>query len=195
MALGASAVAVTGIAGLTSIVLYGMNIADRKTGNLMDCVQQAVRSLPEIRESLPPVFADALNDQRAPDYIDQLDVSARIAKTTDRHGPSARPVLEIRNKGDRTVSLMSMRVVVVNDDGDPIAEINTWGATPLAVDDNEWRGPLMPGATRLIPLNSWHLREIPRDENLRVECEITEVRTWTPHTASPAEAESLEGSV
>lgn len=174
VAWGASAVAVTLIASGSLIVVYGMNIVDRKTGNLIEFVEQVVQGLPELASSLPPVLADALNDERRPDYTRHLSVSGRMVST--RRG-TVRPVITLENRGSEMVSMLSMRIVVLNEDGDPIAEVNEWGATPIAADDC-WRGPLMPGSTRHFPVKRIYLRDDWSPEDLHVEIDITDVRVW-----------------
>jgi hypothetical protein len=176
--LGISATVVTLIVSGTGIILYGMNIADRKSGNLVEFVEQAVQNLPEIVESLPPVLADAVNAERHPEYAEFLDVSVRLSNQTTRNGHRT-PVVEVRNVGDEVVSLMSMRIVLLGESGDPIGEMNEWVATPFAA-DHDWRGPLMPGSTRQFPVRRHyygrHYGE--SDPAVDVSYEITEIRIW-----------------
>lgn len=177
LALGLSAVIVTTIASGTGIILYGMNIADRKSDNLTGLIEEAVQNLPEFIDSLPPALADVFHDQRSPEYARQLDVSVRLADTRTRNG-RVRPIVEVRNSGDEMVSLLSMRIVILDAQGDPVAEMNEWIATPIAA-DHDWRGPLLPDATRTIPIRSHRCYDITDPiESLQVTYEITDVRTW-----------------
>ena len=85
-----------------------------------------------------------------------------------------------------------MRIVLVDSEGFPIAEINEWAATPIADGNNSWRGPLFPGSKRVFRARSHHLRDQrslafdPADPDgvrlngIRGEVEITELRVWTP---------------
>ncbi len=178
LALGFSALLVTLAIGCASIILYGMNIADRKTENLVELVQQAVRGLPELEKSLPPVLADVLSDRRQPDYRRSISLAARLVA----EGGTLHPVLEIKNEGQEVVSLLSMRVVVLDDKGEPVAEWTVWGATPFAADD-DWRGPLLPGATRRFAVRGRRQARGGRPlegrlEALRAEAEITDIRIW-----------------
>jgi len=133
-----------------------------------------------------------VNDERRPDYVKKLEVSARLVPVQDRDG-RLRPVVEIRNKGDEVVSLLSFRVVVFDADGRPIWESNEWGATPIAA-ELPWRGPLMPGATRSFPCRP--LCDGGRhSEDLRVQTEITDVRVWRagkPETVSEHTGSSVK---
>lgn len=176
IAWGISTVLVVLIASVAGIAAYGLHIVDRKTDNLLDFAQEGIQNLPALKDALPPVLADAINDLRQPDYVDRLDVSVRIADSSGRRG-WLRPVVEVHNRGDQVVSLLSLRVTVLNEDGDPVAETNEWGATPIAA-DHSWRGPLLPGAKRRFACGSiWHRSELDPQE-LRAEIEITDVRVW-----------------
>lgn len=179
LVLGFSAIGVSLIAAGSAITLYGMNIVDRKTGNVFEFVEEAIRGLPELAESLPPVLADVLNDERRPDYAEHLDVSARL--TTSRRG-TIRPVVEVRNHGSEVVSLLSLRVVVIDEDGNPVAERNEWGATPFAA-EHDWRGPLMPGSVRRFAAGRMGFSKELHNGNLRVEIDVTDVRVWSGHQA------------
>ena len=175
LAWGFSVMLITVIMCATLIGVYGMNIVDRKTDTLTGFVQEAVRSLPEMVDSLPPAVADVLDDQRLPGYAETIDVSVRLVPVGRRDW--VRPVIEVHNRGGEMVSLLSMRVVVFDEDGDPVGEMNEWGATPIAADD-EWRGPLMPGAKRHILSRYLHLNDGRSSEELRADVEITDIRVW-----------------
>ncbi len=177
LVLGLSFVIATVIGSATVLGLYGMNIIDRKTGNVFELAESTIANLPELIQGLPPVLADVLNDQRRPDYAQQLEVS--VSLTNDRSSKGPRAVVKIRNDGDQVVSLMSMRIVVLNDRGEVVAEMNEWGATPVAA-EHDWRGPLLPGATRYFAVHhSYYDRSAgPPTGDLHVEYEITDVRVW-----------------
>jgi len=194
LAWGVSMAAVASILSLAGIILYGMNIADRKTDSLVGLTEAGLRNLPELRRSLPPALADMLNDVRSPDYRDQLEVTARLVMVPCRGAhrdqgtrERIRPVIEVRNRGKEVVSLLSIRVTVLNEDDMPIAASNEWAATPMAIDE-KWCGPLMPGATARIvgsPLPGDHRPP----EKCRVEATITDVRLWNRNAASAAPEE------
>ncbi len=114
-----AAIIVTTVVSASGIAIYALKIADGKTDSLVGLVGEAVQSLPEFCEGLPPALADAINDVRQPGYRDQLDVSVRLG---DREGSRRGRVIivEVVNRGEETVSLLSMRMVGLDGDGDPV---------------------------------------------------------------------------
>ncbi len=186
VAWGISATVVTLIISTSSIILYGMNIADRKTGSLYELIEFGVDSLPQLAEALPPFLSDAINDERRPEYAEELNITARLAKS--EYG-RLRPVVVVENDGDEVVSLMSMRIVLLDEDGNPLSEVNEWVATPIAGDDDEWRGPLLPGETRRFRARmQYGCRRDKQDAAVDVAYEITEIRTWRgPSSGSTGE--------
>ena len=178
VALGVCSVLTTAIICATGVVVYGMRIIDRKTDHLIGGVEEIIENLPELAQSLPPLFGDLLNDQRQPDYAREIDVRASIVRKPDRRG-AVRPIIEIENKGDELVSLLSLHVVVLDGQGRLMAEFNEWGASPVAADD-DWRGPLMPGSTRIIAGDRLYLHDDEPQADIQVQVEISDVRIWKP---------------
>lgn len=166
-----TAIIVTTVVTASGVAVYGIRMLDAKTETLVGLVREAAGSLPEFRESLPPALADTLDDVRRPDYVKELDISVRLAGI-DRRG-RARAVVEVANRGDEVVSLLSMRVVGLDDEGDPLIERNTWAATPLQIDD-DWRGPILPNETRRFPVRFCRGNE----EVVGLTHEITDIRLW-----------------
>jgi hypothetical protein len=171
LAISLAGVIATTIVSVSGIAVYGLRVIDKKSDSLISLVGDAARSLPEFRKALPPFLADAIDDERRPDYLKDLDVSVRLGKKDRRHG-SRRAIVEVSNHGDAVVSLLSMRVVGLDEDGDPVDERNTWVATPLQIED-EWRGPLLPHETRRFPV---HWRR--GSDTVDVTYEITDIRIW-----------------
>jgi hypothetical protein len=169
--------AVTTVLCGTAVGIYALSIVDRKSDNLVDLVRNTIHDLPEIVESLPPVLADLLADQRRPDYAANIVVSAKLASKPDHRG-RVRPIVRLTNQGDEVVSLLTMRVLVLDDQDEPIGEFTEWAASPVAV-DHDWRGPLMPGNTRVLTTHSVSIGDDAPDD-YHVEVEITDVRIWTP---------------
>ena len=175
---GVTTIVVTVIVSGAGITLYGMNMLDRKTDSVFDVVRAGASNLPELVESLPPMLADVVNHERMPAYAEQLDVKAYVrAGGESRRG--TRPIIEVRNLGDEVVSLLSMRVVVIDEDGDPVAEWNEYVATPVAIEDDDWRGPLLPN-TGPRKFASHRLRSDGDLSGYTIECQITDVRVWRP---------------
>lgn len=75
--------------------------------------------------------------------------------------------------------MLAVRVAALDARRTPVREWTEVVATPIAI-DHEWRGPLMPGATRHVVLSSW--RNFPADkaDALLVAPEISEIRVWEP---------------
>jgi hypothetical protein len=161
------------ILSLTGITIYGMRLVDKKTDNLSGLIEQTVRSLPAVKESLPPALADAFEDQRRPDYLQNLVISTKlIGDNADRGWRRCRVVVDVQNKGDETVTLMSMRLVGLDANDEPVMERSTWVATPLQL-DCEWRGPLLPHETRHFAV--WcHSSE----DAVKISHEVSEIRVW-----------------
>lgn len=183
-AISLTAVCIAFIFSGTGVVLYGMRLLDKKTDSLTGMLSQVAANLPELREALPPALADAIDDERLPEYREQLNVTARLSKTDNRRG-YGRAIVSVENKGDRVVSLLSLRLVGLDETGEPIAEQQTWAATPLQL-DCEWRGPLQPHEARLFPVH-WY-RSTPPSE---VGVEVTDIRVWRgPSGSSASQTES-----
>lgn len=191
LALGLSSVTVILVICAAGIFIYGMNIADRKTDNLLDFAGEIVRQVPQLKEALPPILGDAISDERDVSYQSELDVGVKVASV--RPGSTeVQPVIEITNGGDQVVSFLSMRIVLLDPEGIPIAESGEWAATPIADGDHRWRGPLFPGSKRSFRARSHDLLDQrwltfdPDDPNvvrltgIRGEVEITELRVWRP---------------
>ncbi len=185
-ALGTTVVVTTVILSVTTIALYSLDVVDRKTGNLFELGEAIVRGLPEVIDALPPAMADMLNDERRPDYAREISVDVRFAN--GQHG--YRPVIEVHNMGDEVVSLLSMRIVITDADGDPVAESNEWAATPIAA-DRDWRGPLLPGSTRIFSTHRWLTGKTASLDDLQLRYEISDVRVWNPDSANDHEADML----
>ncbi len=170
-AFGLSGVLITAIVCASAIGLYGLRVVDRKADGLIGLVGDAAGKLPELRAALPPALFDAIDDVRSPEYVQSLKVTSSLAPTQDRWG-RRRVAIEVENHGEQVVSLLSMRVLGLDEDGDAVDERNVWAATPIQLED-DWRGPILPGETRR--LLAWC------DDHSKiagVAHEITEVRVW-----------------
>ncbi|MHC4324599.1 MAG: hypothetical protein ACYSUX_10030 [Planctomycetota bacterium] len=175
LAMGLSAVIIAFIVSCTVVIVYGMNFAGDKSEEVVSLLEQAIKGLPELQESLPPALADMLDDRRQPDYSSQLDINTNTT-LLPADGGTVKTTIEIVNKGSEVVSLLSMRVVVLTSGNDIITESNEWGATPIAA-DHDWRGPLMPGSRRYFVISRRGLPVFSADE-LRTEVEISDIRIW-----------------
>jgi hypothetical protein len=163
----------------TVLGLYGMHLWDR---HALTITRELAGALPEWRRVLPPVIVDALNDRRAIEYREMLSVSARVA-TVGRDDDQAAVVVEVTNKGPETVSLLALRVVLENGQQVPLHELSLLAATPVALWDREWRGPLQPGAARIIAERVSGVRG-----ELKPVLEIVDVRVWSGPLPDPGSA-------
>jgi len=190
LAMGVSAIIIAFIVSCTVVIIYGMNFAGDKSEELVTLVEEAIRGLPKLQESLPPVLADILDDRRQPDYSTQLNITANTTLLPADKG-TVKTTIEIVNNGSEVVSLLSLRVVVLTSLNEIIAESNEWGATPIAA-EHDWRGPLMPGSRRYFVTSHKGLPVFSADE-LRTEVEITDIRIWNSEKGTwPESRESSE---
>ena len=176
LAMGLSAVIIAFIVSCTLVIIYGMNFAGDKSEEVCSLVEEAIRGLPKLQESLPPVLADILDDRRQPDYRTQIEISASTTLLPADKG-TVKTTIEIVNNGSEVVSLLSLRVVVLTSRNEIITESNEWAATPIAADHDDWRGPLMPGSRRYFVTSRGGLPVFSADE-LKTEVEITDIRIW-----------------
>ena len=179
LAVGVTTVVVTVIACASGLAVFGLRLADRKSDSVIGLVQQVTGNLPELQHTLPPALADALNDERRPVYADELKVAVRLSKRESR-GRLSPAIVEVENKGDQIVSLLSMRVVSVDEGGDATQERSVWVSTPLQV-GNHWRGPLLPHETRRLLV--WGF---DRSQIAQLTHEITDLRIWRGDRPLPA---------
>lgn len=158
------------------LVFYGMYMVDQSVGGLVTISRQWAAGLPQWRQNLPPLLADALNDRRAPEYRDRLEVSAVRCPSPDDPRRLV-TVVTVANKGTETVSLLALNVLLEKN-GVPVDEEHVYAATPVALDVRDWRGPLYPGGRprRFAVGGCWHPAEPLRE--LDVAVEIAEVRVW-----------------
>jgi hypothetical protein len=180
LAVGGSVVVATAIVCGTVVVSHGLSVLDSKADHLVGAAQVAVENLPELIASLPPILSDLVNDERRPDYAENLTITARWSDHKTRHG-GRKPIIEVENRGTEMVSLLSMRVIVQDDDGDVLLDRNEWAATPVAA-EHDWRGPLMPGAKRVFLGGIIRLGEKLDNTNLHLNTEITDIRVWQKST-------------
>jgi hypothetical protein len=172
--LGIFGVGALTIAGASCIVLFGMRIADNRITDVLHLADDTIDGLPDLINSLPPAIGDVLNDRRAPQYAADLDVD--VAFAMDESG-RLRPVMTIKNNGSEVVSMLAVRVAALLDNGMPVREWTEVVATPIAI-ENEWRGPLMPNATRHVVLSRCYGHAGKILGNLTPAYEISEVRVW-----------------
>ncbi len=190
-ASGLSAIVVTIVVCLTILVIYGVHLAGEKSERVISLAESAIRGLPEFRQALPPALSDMLDDRREPDYCQELAIEARIVTRPDSHG-RARTVVEITNNGEKVVSLLSLRITVLDENDLLLSESQEWAATPVTA-EHDWRGPIMPGSKRRFFCSGGRLHDVGPLDEVKAEIEITELRVWNGPQRSPRlPAESVE---
>lgn len=175
LALGLSAIVIAFIVSCTVVIIYGMHFVSDKSEKLVSLAEDAIRGLPALQESLPPVLADILDDHRQPDYCTHLEITAKTPLPED--DGRLRTVVTVVNNGEEVVSLLSMRIVVLNERDEILAESNEWAATPFAA-EHDWRGLLLPGARRYFSSSHRGTFLVSTLNDLKTEVEITDIRIW-----------------
>ena len=161
----------------TALGLFGMYVANSNihlfTGQAGTIIQEVLTRLPDLPKALPPVLSDACNDRRALDYREAVHIAARVERTgkEERNGTL---VLEVKNGGKEAISLLTVRVVVQDQSDEGFCELPFLAATPIQI-DHDWRGPLQPGETRIIPRR---LRAMVGETKLSTE--LTDLRVFNP---------------
>jgi len=188
LAMAFGAVVVTLLISCTVVALYAVHLASEKSERVISLAQDAVRGLPEFTKSLPPALSDMLDDRREPQYCSELAISAKVVSRPDPHR-GLRTEIEITNNGGAVVSLLSLRIIILDDREQLLCESQEWAATPVAADDG-WRGPIMPGSKRHFVSHArcpWG--SVPTDA-LKAQIEVTELRVWndTKNQDTPAGA-------
>lgn len=154
----------------TAVGLYGLYIVDDKIEDFVGSSPDLIEALSDWQQTLPPALTDAINDRRDLSYIPKVDATIELLGEDSR---STTPVVEVVNRGDKVITLLSMRVTVEDDEGIPTREMTVYAATPLSI-DSDWRGPLLPGSKRRFAVRSSRLG---RDAAV-ASLEITELRVW-----------------
>jgi len=162
--------------------IYGLHIADGTVGAVLNLTGSIVSGLPEWQQNLPPLLAETLDDRRAPDYRDQIDVSVRTVPSP-RDRDRELTVVEVVNRGSETVTVLALTVVLEDADGVPCREMRTYAATPVTIDEDEWRGPLLPDSRRRFTVCRYG-----HDDDLTATVEISELRVWN----GPRDAGSVD---
>jgi len=176
LVLGIFAVLAVTVASASVVVVYGLRVAGTNSEALVKFAEHTVAGLPELLEALPPAVGDILNDSRAPTYVGDIDVDAEFVTSGDQE--HYRPVLTVTNRGEEVVSMLAVRVAALSDAGVPIAEWTELAATPITLEDDDWRGPMMPGASRYIVVGGWRRAPADAAASIKPAVEISELRVW-----------------
>ncbi len=184
IASGVFGLLITGVVCASGLAAYGLYIVDNRVGNAFDIGSTIVQSLPDWSERLPNVIADALNDRRAAEYRESLNVAVKFSPRESKRGERL-AILEVENRGTETVTLLAMNLLLIDAEGNPIGESRAYAATPFSIDEGQWRGPILPGSTRRTICRIWADRDATD-----VTVEISELRVANSEPA-PEGGESL----
>ncbi len=159
----------------TALGFYGLRTLDRHAGSLSEHITkvmpEVLAAIEDWRATLPAMVADPFNDRRAPEYRESVEIAARLVATNDRRGPCV--VVDARNKGTETVSLLAVRIVVLDDQQVPLGEASVYVASPLVLPDADMRGPLLPNSQRPIAV-----RVPGAAAAAAVSIEVADIRVW-----------------
>jgi len=172
--IGLFGLGTAGIVAGTVIVLSGMQLVDTKAATVLAMAEETVGKLPDLIQSLPPVIEKVLHDRRAPDYVKNVEV--KVDFTAARSGGVV-PALTITNRGNEVISLLAIRVAALDERKVPLREWTEVVATPLALQE-DWRGPMLPHATRHVVLAGRLQTDAPQSVNLTGAVEVADVRIW-----------------
>jgi hypothetical protein len=174
VAMGVCAVGVAFIVSCTAVVIYEMHLFSEKSNHPASFAEDAIRRLPSLRKALPPALADGLDDRRRPDYCKHIEIFAET-KPSEDDPKLLHTTVKVINDGSETVSLLSLRVVLLNAAGEILAASNEWAATPVTAEP-EWRGPLLPRYLRYVGFTTSPALPASSLGNLRTRVEITGLR-------------------
>lgn len=172
----------------TALGLYALHVADKFVGTTaletLQSIPELVRSLPDWRQ-MPPVIAEVLNDRRALDYADHLQVTTKYRRVDqDARGSSGLVEVVVTNTGPEVVSMATLRLLVEDDSAVAFDRLYAL-ATPLGCAEADWRGPLPPGGTRRLLQG---LRAVVGEPRITVE--LSDLRVWEGPIGSPPASDS-----
>jgi hypothetical protein len=164
---------------------YALHMVDSKVDGLFTITRDVISGLPEWQRNLPPLVAEMLDDRRAPDYRDDVEITVQMAPSPD---DSTREVTVVRvaNNGSETITVLALNVVLENANGVPVSERRVYAATPITVDEDDWRGPLLPGESRRFVVGCHGRCRVDQIGGLEASVGVSELRIWNgPHAQQP----------
>ncbi len=167
---------------------YTLYVVNSKVGDVFAITGEWVSNLPEWQQNLPPMLFETLDSRRAVDYLAQVDVSVWTVRSP-RERDHDLTVIEVTNNGPETVTVLALNVLLEDEQGVPVREFRTYAATPLALDEGEWRGPLLPGSTRKFTRSCYR-----HERGLKPTVDVAELRVWNgPQSARAVASIDEEG--
>lgn len=169
---GISSVIIVALLCSAGVLFYGMSIVDGQSSHVLALLMDGpLDDLPAFAKSVP-MLADAIQNQRVPEYAEKLDV--RVSFSKDPHYENRLvPVVTVANKGQQLVAWLHLRLVVRDSHGNIVGEEGRYVATPVSFDEHDAPGSIMPGAIRTLSMGSFQAVDDPT-----AEYEITDIRVW-----------------
>lgn len=194
----------------TSLGIYAVHVVNHNLNRVFAVGDSITEQLPHWRYVLPPAIAEVLNDRRAVDYRESLEIVAKRVDRETNFAGEREVLITVTNNGEEVVSVLALNVMLEDEHGVPVSIRHTYAATPFAMDedqwqcdnwngDSPWRGTIFPGDTRkfTVTLNGEGLALAPRIEiaELRVSQPLPEAmpaelaRATAQQLAAPAQTE------
>jgi hypothetical protein len=169
-------VVITLILAITFLAGYTLRVASSKTDAALDIVRTSIDSLPELLETSTAALGNVLNDPAGAAYASQLDIEANFPP--QEAGRRWHPTITVQNNGDQIVSYLAVRVVALDEENRPLHEWTEVVATPVALEEDGWRGVLLPGQTRYAVGNGTRLHGTELPQNFKQAVEISGIALW-----------------
>ena len=183
---GVCSVIMVTVVCVSGMVFYSLHIIETNSQSLPGFITRTLGDLPNAVRSIP-ILADAMNDERRMDYVQNLDIKLDLTHDPRRED-GMRSVISVTNEGEEVLNWLGVRIVVRDRDGSIVDEHFRYVATPLSIDD-EVPGPLHPGANRQMTCGRFR-----SSDRLEAEYEITEVRVWVPDAQYQEDEQSAGGA-
>jgi len=166
---------------------YALHSANNIVEGVFGVTGNVITGIPEWQDKLPPLLAETLDDRRAPDYRGSVEIETRLISLPSERSQFA-TMIEVSNNGAETITLLSMNVTLENVDGVPLSERRVYAATPITVDQDDWRGPLMASESRKFIVHHSR-RHFSVDDVLSLEARISvgDLRLWNGPRQQAAE--------
>ena len=166
--------------------VYTLHLADKIANGLFGVSGTVIASIPEWQSNLPPLLAESLNDRRAPDYRKQVDISTKLVGTSKSKDDCA-TLVTVTNHGSETVTMLALIITLEDRDGVPVSEKRAYAATPITIDEDDWRGPLLPSETRKFVVRYCRRSLDMNLEDYEAHASVSDIRVWNDDSEGDAE--------
>jgi hypothetical protein len=166
--------------------LYALHVVDSKLDSLFGMPGEVISGLSQWQQNLPRLVAETLDDRRAPEYRDQIAITVQTVPSPE-HSSREVTVVGVTNNGSETITVLALNITLEDANGVPISERCVYAATPIALDEDPWRGPLLPAESRrfIVQQRGSYRSSSPR--SLESTVSVAEIRLWTrPAEKQPA---------